>query len=132
MTSVNPLRIILTNALAGCLLYQRFDILGLDLNDYTDGESSEVMEAVRYLTREVGLNFELTATELLIFLYTLFSEDKVRDHHAETIAKVIWAELGDPHGNGAKPPTVYVEAAKHAYDSIIFLLKPTYSGTESC
>jgi len=123
MTSTStPLHTFISNVIGGSIITQFVE----HTVETNDPDEVTVTEAYQFVTERLGLDFEKTASTVLLSVLNTFCEPEGKKYFVEYIATLLWQKLGDPQRNGAKPPPIYNEAgiAIHAWLSL--LLYPTY------
>jgi len=124
MTEHTPIHTLTTNVIGGASLMQHANACGIDGTELEDPNSPITYELYTHLTTELGLDFEVTASHVLLSIVHLLQDDEVRTYNVQRLAKMLWKILGDPDGNGDEPPAVYTEAGKAMYAWILVLLHP--------
>jgi hypothetical protein len=126
MTDPTPVHTFVTNVIGGSCLVQRARTVNCDTSCLEDPNSPDTFELYKFLTTEVGLNFELTAAHVLTGLSSLLTSEDVSDSNIKKLAHMLWTILGDPEHNGSEPPPLYTEAAKALYAWFLVFLYPVY------
>ena len=124
MTDYTSLHTLTTNVIGGASLMQHANACGIDGTELEDPHSAITYELYLHLTTKLGLDFEVTASHVLLSIVHLLHDDDVCDYNVKSLANLLWKILGDPDGNGSEPPAVYTEAGKAVYAWILVLLHP--------
>jgi hypothetical protein len=117
---------IVSDVIAGSLITQRANKLGIDTEQLLNSSTPEAIEIYAALT-ELGLSPDVTAAHTLISISVFLKNPEIVDAHINKIAKLLWNALGDPDNNGDTPPESYKDAADCVYTWLIFTLIPSRS-----
>lgn len=120
----NPMHSIVSDVIAGSLITQRAQKLGLDpvqLLNSTTPDTTEIYAAIT----DFGLNPDLTASHTLLSINIFLKNPEVVEAQVKQVAQLLWNSLGDPENNGSTPPEHYKEAADCIYSWFVFCLIPT-------
>lgn len=121
--SENPMHGIVSDVIAGSLITQRANKLGMDTEQLLNSSTPDTTEIYTALT-EFGLSPDVTAAHTLLSISVFLKNPEIVDAHINKIAKLLWNALGDPDNNGATPPESYKDAADCVYTWFIFCLIP--------
>ena len=122
--SENPMHGIVSDVIAGSLITQRANKLGMDTEQLLNSSTPDTTEIYTALT-EFGLSPDVTAAHTLLSISVFLKNPEIVDAHINKIAKLLWNALGDPDNNGATPPESYKDAADCVYTWFILTLIPS-------
>lgn len=120
----NPVHNLVSDVIAGSLITQRANRLGVDTEQLLNSSIPDTTEIYSAIT-EFGFNPDITATHTLLSLTVYLKNPQIVDMQIERISKLLWNSLGDPERNGATPPAQYKEAADCVYTWFILSLLPS-------
>lgn len=121
----DPMHGIVSDVIAGSLITQRANKLGMDTEQLLDSSSSPDTTEIYTSLTEFGLSPDVTAAHTLLSISIFLKNPEIVDAHINQIAKLLWYALGDPDNNGGTPPESYRDAADSVYTWLIFTLIPS-------
>lgn len=114
----NPMHRIISDVIAGSMIFQRASRLGVDVEQLLDSAAPDTTEIYTAIT-EFGLNPEGIASNTLASLDVFLRQPQIAQASVDRIATLLWDSLGDPDNNGSTPPDSYKEAAARVYTWIM-------------